>query len=336
MMPTIALTIASLKMFIRSKQALFFTLVSPLIIMGIFGLIGFDDPPKFDVGLVYQNPNDETRKFIDQLKNFPTFTVHEDNLQKEMTALDEGDRAAVLEIPGDFITTTASKTPKTLIAHTNATQPAESATVLSILNQFLDKASLQMAQAPTFFNVEEKVVNSRDLNYIDFLLPGLVAMSVMQMSVFSVAFVFVQYKEKGVLKRLLATPMNPMQFVVANIITRLSISLIQAAIFIAVGMFIFDAQVIGSYFLVALSVFFGALMFLGLGFTVSGLSKTVDSVPAFANILVFPMLFLGGTFFPISSMPEWVQAFAKFLPLTYFSSALRSVMTEAAGLNQIK
>jgi ABC-2 type transport system permease protein len=77
-------------------------------------------------------------------------------------------------------------------------------------------------------------------------------------------------------------------------------------------------------------------MFLGLGFTVSGLSKTVESVPAIANLIVFPMLFLGGTFFPISNMPGWLQGIAKVLPLTYFSTGLRDVMTKAAGFGDIK
>jgi ABC-2 type transport system permease protein len=72
-------------------------------------------------------------------------------------------------------------------------------------------------------------------------------------------------------------------------------------------------------------------MFLGLGFAISGLAKTVDSVPAIANLVVFPMLFLGGTFFPLSNMPVWLATFAKFLPLTFFSGALRDVMTKGAG-----
>jgi ABC-2 type transport system permease protein len=87
------------------------------------------------------------------------------------------------------------------------------------------------------------------LRYIEFLLPGLIALSVMQMSVFSVAFVFTQYKEKGVLKRLLATPMKPLQFVAANAITRLIVSVVQAAIFIVMGILLFKVHIIGSYWL---------------------------------------------------------------------------------------
>lgn len=324
-------------MFFRSKQALFFTLFSPLLIMVIFGFIGFDNPPKFDVGLIVGHPNQPTQEFINRLKEFPTFTITEGSRKNELDELGEGNRAVVLNIPNEFITTGLSpETPHVITAYINEGQQAQYQTVLSILNQFLDKTTLALVQAPTLFKVEQQSVSAHNIRYIEFLLPGLIALSVMQMSVFSVAFVFVQYKEKGILKRLLATPMRPFQFVTANIITRLLVSILQTTIFIGVGVWLFDVNVIGSYWLTLLCVALGALMFLGLGFTISGLSKTVESVPAFANLIVFPMLFLGGTFFPISNMPSWLQAFAKFLPLTYFATGLRDIMTKNAGIFDIK
>ncbi len=333
---TWTLTKSSLKMFLRNRQALFFTLFSPLLIMLIFGFIGFDKPPKFEVGIVTENPNQATKQFIEQLKNFPTFTVHEGSLDQEKKDLEEGNRSVVLKIPDDFLTTQPASQPKVITAYTNAGEAAQSATVLSILSQNLDKTTLAIVKAPTLFKVEIQEINARNLRYIEFLLPGLIALSIMQMSVFSVAFVFVQYKEKGVLKRLLATPMQPYQFVTANVVTRLFVAIAQAAIFIIAGIIIFKVHVIGAYALILLCVALGALMFLGLGFTISGLSRTVDSVPALANIFVFPMLFLGGTFFAISNMPKWLQMFAKYLPLTYFSTALRDVMTKGASITDIR
>src|SRR6185436_10763340 len=106
-------------------------------------------------------------------------------------------------------------------------------------------------------------------------------------------------------------------------------------IFIVAGILLFHAHVVGSYALLLLCVILGALMFLGLGFSISGVAKTVDSVPVFANLVVFPMMFLGGTFFAISSMPAWLQLIAKFLPLTYFSDAVREIMTKGSGIAQI-
>ncbi len=334
--PTRTLTIASIKMFVRNRQALFFTLFSPLLIMVILGLIGFDKPQSFDIGLVAQNPSAETKVFVDQIKNFSVFKVHEGTLDEELTQLKDGERTVVVSVPFDFITSTAPVSPKELQVYINESKQGEAQAVISILSQYLDRTTLGLVAAPTYFTVKQEIVDSQHLKYIDFLLPGLIAMSVMQMAVFSVAFVFVQLKEKGVLKRLMATPMLPRHFVTAQIITRLLVSLAQAAIFIAVGVLALHAHVLGSYWLVLLCVILGGLMFLGLGFSISGLSKTVESVPAIANLSVFPMLFLGGVFFSISNMPMWLQHIAKFLPLTFFSTALRSVMTKTATFGDIK
>ena len=332
---TLELIKGSLKMFIRNRQAAFFTLVFPLITMFIFGLIGFDRPPQFDIGLATRNPQSQTQEFIDQIKKIEVFKITEGSIDSELEALNKGDRVAVLEIPSDFMSLNPSQ-PKELKIYINEGQQSQAQATVSILSQYLDKTTLQIAHIPAFFTIKQETVNARNLKYLDFLLPGLIAMSVMQMAVFSVAFVFVQFKEKGVLKRLVATPMRPYQFVTANIVTRLIVSVLQTAIFIVAGILILDVTVVGSYFLILLCVILGALMFLGLGFTISGFAKTLETVPVFANLIVFPMLFLGGVFFPITGMPDWLQTVAKTLPLTYFSGALRKVMTEAAGLGAIK
>jgi len=323
MYTTYKLTIAAIKMLVRNRQALFFTLIMPLFIMLIFGYIGFDKPQLIDVGLATSTPSAQTQAFIGQITQFPNFNIHQGSLESEQEQLNEGNRAVVLEAQGN-----------TIIAYTNASKP-EAQAVVSILNQFITSATLQQAHIAPLITVQTQEVNAHNLRYIEFLLPGLIALSIMQMSVFSVAFVFTQYKEKGVLKRLLATPMLPIQFVAANAITRLIVSVVQAMIFIVAGLVLFKVHVVGSYPLLLLCVVLGALMFLGLGFSISGVAKTTDSVPVFANLVVFPMMFLGGTFFAISSMPSWLQLIAKFLPLTYFSTAVREVMTKGSGLSVI-
>jgi ABC-2 type transport system permease protein len=239
--------------------------------------------------------------------------------------LEDGNRSIVLNL-SDF--------PKSLKVERNVGD-ANSQTAVSILNQILDKATISQAHIPDLIALNVEDVNVHNLKYIDFLLPGLVAMAVMQLSVFSVAFVFVEYKERGILKRVLATPIRPYQFVIANIITRLIIAVIQALFFIVVGVLLFKVTIVGSFFLIIPIVILGAIMFLGLGFTISGLSKTTESVPAFANLIVFPMLFLSGVFFPLENMPVWLRYISKILPLTYFSEALRNVMTKGAGVADI-
>ena len=332
------LTISGLKMFLRNRQALFFTLFTPLIIMTIFGFLAFDRIPKVQLGVaVTAPPTEGTRQFVEQLKSVPAFDIHVDTESAERARIADGERSAVLIIPGDLFPESGPPTgTKTMVFLTNSSDAQQAATAQSIVNQILDKTTLGIAGAPQLFALQTEDINTRDLKYIDFLLPGIVALSIMQMSVFSVAFVFADYKEKGVLKRLLATPMKPYQFVTSNVITRLLIAVLQGAILIAVGVLIFKAHVFGSYWLILLLIILGAIMFLGLGFTISGFANTVEAVPALANLIVFPMLFLGGTFFPIETMPDWLQNIAKYLPLTFLSTGIRDVMISEATFADVQ
>jgi ABC-2 type transport system permease protein len=333
---TYTLTIASIKMFVRNRQALFFSLFMPTIILFIFGSIDFDKPSRMRIGLVTHTPSAATARFVDKLRSLDVLATTEGPLQSELTELNAGNRTAVLDIPDDLISPEKAGDPTPLPVYVNAGRPLEAATAMSVLNQVADHVALSAARAPALFTIQQQAVNSHHVRYIEFLLPGVMAMAIMQMSVFSVAFVFTLYKQQGILKRLLATPMRPRQFVTANILTRLVMACAQAALFVALGMGEFHVHIAGAFWLLAVCVVLGSLMFLGLGFTISGLSKTIETVPLLANIVVFPMLFVGNVFFSVSNMPPWLGAIAGYLPLTYLSTAMRGVMTDGAGLMQIK
>lgn len=343
---TWTLTKSSFKMFVRNRQSVFFTLFIPVVIMTIFGLIGFDQVPKIDVGIVADQPNAPTQAFIDQLKGIPAFKIQRGSEAVERGALEKGDRAVVIFIPNALLPDLSAvlllpgsppAVPKTQSVRvlTNVGQLQQASTAISILSQLLDKTTLAAVNAPALFELQTEEVNAQNLKYIDFLLPGIIAMAVMQMAVFSVAFVFVDYKEKGILKRLLATPMKPGQFVTANVIVRLVVALAQAFILLLMGVLVFKTHVVGAPWLIALVATLGGVMFLGLGFTISGIAKTVDAVPAIANLIVFPMMFLGGVFFPMDSMPDWLQNIVQYLPLTHFAEGLRDVMAQGASIGEI-
>ncbi len=330
------LTVSSLKMFLRNRQALFFSLFMPLMILVIFGSMNFDKQAPMAVGLVVDQPQTGTQIFLDNLEKAPSLTITKNGKEKELAALKAGDRAAVVEVPNDLISFPAPKDPPKLKIYLNQSQPIEANIMLSIFNQVADRAAMTIAQVQPAFIVEQDSVYVKKMRYIDFLLPGVIAMSVMQMSVFSVAFVFARYREKGILKRLLATPVKPYQFVTANILTRMTMSVAQAAVFAVLGWVIFHVEIAGSIWLLTLCVLLGSVMFLGLGFTISGLAKTTETVPVYSNLIVFPMLFLGNVFFAASNMPAWLRPIANNLPLTYFSRALRAVMTDGAGFWAVK
>ncbi|MEK7518493.1 MAG: ABC transporter permease, partial [Patescibacteria group bacterium] len=242
-------------------------------------------------------------------------------------------------VPNDLFPDPAAKTApitKDVTILKNVAYEQQAQTAIVILTQLFDKTTLQIAKAPTLFALNVQDINAKKVRYIDFLLPGIVAMSIMQMAVFSVAFVFTDYKEKGILKRLLATPMKPQDFVISQVITRLLVAVTQSAVLLGFGALVFKSHIDGNPLLILLTIMLGGIMFLGLGFTISGLSKTVDAVPALANLIVFPMLFLSGIFFPTSSMPGWLQSVVVYLPLQPFAKAMRAIIGDGAGFSAIK
>lgn len=335
---TPVLTLSAIKMFIRNRQALFFTLFMPFIFIGIFGLIGFDKPPTIDLGVVTSHPTKATTAFVSSLDKIDIFKIHKGSEADERAALLKGDRVLVMIVPDALFpdtTTTAKPATQTVRLLQNVGQAQLAGTAQTIITQLFDKTTLQIVKAPTFFDLKVESVNAKKVKYIDFLLPGIVAMSIMQMAVFSVAFVFTDYKEKGILKRLLATPMKPYQFVTANVITRLLIALFQTFALLLVGSLLFHSHVYGAWWLIFSIATLGGAMFLGLGFTISGLAKTVDAVPAIANLIIFPMLFLSGVFFPTTTMPIWLQHIVKYFPLAPFANAMREVVANGATITAI-
>jgi ABC-2 type transport system permease protein len=338
-MNTIAtLTLSNIKMFVRNRQTLFFTLFMPVIIMTVFGLIGFDQPQKINVGIALNAPPSAgTSAFVASLKEIPAFSIFEGTEREERNAVRQGDRSVVFLIPHNLIPDQGEQVAQAPVvsALINDGEQQQAQTAITIVSQILDRTTLNVLNAPELFSLEAREVNARNLTYFDFLLPGVVALSIMQMSVFSVSFVFADYREKGILKRLMATPMKPHHFVAANVVTRMAVAVIQAAVLILIGVLLFGAHVEGSFPLILVAVLLGSIMFIGLGFAVSGIAKTVESVPAIANIIVFPMLFLGGTFFPITAMPDWLQNIVQYMPLTYLSHSLREVMTQGAAFADI-
>jgi ABC-2 type transport system permease protein len=333
---TYRLTVASIKMFLRNRQAVFFSLFMPLIILFIFGSLDFDKPPSLRIGVVTHSAAAGSARFVQAIRSAKTIPVEVGTLDAELANLKGGGLNAVLDIPDDLLAVPRPGEARELTVYVNAGKPMEAQMALSFISQFANQVFLSAAHVPALFTINQRSVNAHNSRYIEFLLPGVTAMAIMQMSVFSVAFVFARYKEQGILKHLLATPMRPYQFVTANIITRLFMAVTQASIFVALGAAVFHVTIAGSYWLIGVCVILGALMFLGLGFAVSGLSKNVESAPLLANIVVFPMLFVGNIFFSVSTMPAWLKLVAGYLPLTFFADAMRSVMTDGAGAGGIE
>ena len=331
-----ALFTASVKMFVRNRLALFFSLFLPLVIMLIFGVLNFEGSTTVALGIVDEAGTDASAALVDGLAEYEYLEISEGSRDDELAALEEGDRGFVLVIPSDFQPSLGGETG--LVAYQSNADPSQAQVAQGLLQQAVAGAIVASFGDTPIPNVPGlappvafESVESRDLGYIDFLVPGIVGMTVMQLGLFGVAFGFVQLKRTGALRRLFATPTPPAYFLSAQVASRVVLGYLQVAILVGIGIW-FGLQMFGSWLVLAVIIGLALLIFLAMGFAIAGWAKNEDQAAPVANLVSLPMLFLSGVFFPRDAMPEILRSITGFMPLTYVNEALRAVMNEGATL----
>jgi ABC-2 type transport system permease protein len=325
------LTVASLKMYLRQREAIIWNFLLPVFIIVLFGFVKFGGVGHLDVGLVNE-AGPEAARLIESLKQVKTIQLQEGPRQSELEKLEKGERDFVLVIPDSF----KSRTPVgvTLYADVEA-KPRESQLGELVLQRVLDDIAFSQAAAPHRVLLRTQAVKTRNLTYFDFLVPGVLSMTIMQVGIFGVAFGFVSLKKRGILRRLWVTPISPGDFIIAQVITRLLVLVLQMGLMLAVGIIFFNLHFAGSILSMAAVGLLGAVVFLGIGFTLAGISKSEDQVAPLANVITLPMMLLSGVFFSRSNLPGFVHVVTDFFPLTYLADGLRSVAIDGASLLQV-
>ncbi len=324
------LTIASMKMFFRQREAILWTLLFPLLVVVLFGFVKFNGLGKIDMGVVNEAgpPGEE---LLSRIRAVTTFDVSEGTREEEMARLARGERDLVLVIPSGYVGTAAALTAYGDVeARPQVTQLGG-----LVLQRVLDESAFAGAPGIRRTMVTTLPFKSRNLTYIDFLLPGILSMSIMQVGIFGVAFGFVTLKKRGILRRLWVTPIRPNDFIIAQVAMRLLVVLMQMAIMVGVGVLFLNLHFIGNMALIFLLGLLGAVVFLGFGFSLAGISKSEDQVAPLANIITLPMLALSGVFFSRTNLPGFVRSVTALFPLTYLADGLRSVAIDGASFMQV-
>ncbi|MGH7492874.1 MAG: ABC transporter permease [bacterium] len=322
------LMVAAFKMFVRQKEAIIWTILLPLFMIFLFSFVKFDGIGHVAVGIV--NSSQDTT-LVSLLRTIPALSISQGPAEQELGSLQKGDRAMVLVIPAAF----QPAARDSLLLYLNAGRPQEIQAGRLILQQALDELVLRQNHLARHVFITE-LVNSRNLTYIDFLLPGILAMSIMQSGVFGVAFGFVMLKKRGILRRLLVTPMKTSDFIFAQVSTRLLVLMTQVLIMVGAGVLFFHLHFVGSILSMIVVGLLGGVVFLSIGFALSGISKSEDQVAPFANIITLPMLMLSGVFFSRSNLPGFAHVITDFFPLTYLADGLRSIAIEGATLADVR
>jgi ABC-2 type transport system permease protein len=332
----LALTKASMKMYYRNKGAIVFSLLLPVALMSIFGFLSRGSGSSIKVGVTNYAASEVSKEFLEGLKEIKAFKINEMNEGEAATELGKGNLDLQIIIPKDFgLVNNGNALASSVQTFFNKAKPQSGQVANMLIVQTVSTLDKKLTKSPTLLSVKSEGVTTNNLGYFDFILPGILSMTIMQLGIFGVAFSFVAMKASGALRRIQATPVHPVYFVFAQAAVRLIIMLATSTLLLALGTYFFNFHMLGSYLNFAIVCILGILIFLGFGFSIAGWAKDETQVAPVANLIQLPMLLLSGIFFSREGFPSWLRTITDYFPLTFVSHGLRKIANEGASLAQI-
>ncbi len=172
------------------------------------------------------------------------------------------------------------------------------------------------------------------VDYFEYVFPGLLAIGLMNFAMVGTAASIARYRELKILKRIVVTPLPASRFIAGQVGARLVLAAVQTALIMLIGLAVGGSVGSGWPLLFVISTL-GNLIFLSLGFAIAGRAGSVDAATNTAGLATTPLMFLSGSFFPIDSMPGWLQPVADLLPLTPLIDSMRAIALQGAGITDI-
>ncbi len=334
---------ANLKMTYREKVALFWMFLFPILLMLLLGAIfGKAGQANITLGVVDQDQTVVTQAITGGLQGIEAFKVMTGSEEEQMKRLEDGKNNAVVILESGFFDSIQHGQPGRAVVYVDETSPTVAGIAYSSISQVMSQISQEMARqydpslnVPHLIAVEQKSVSSDELAYVDFIVPGILAMTIMQAGLMGLALSFATIRERGILRRIKVSPVPLSRYLGSEIAASLVMVAIQSALLLGVGWSVFRIHISGNILYTAMIILLGALSFLALGFLIASIARSFKTAEMAASAINMPMMFLAGVFFPLSILPGFLATLAKFLPLYYLGDALRSVMIQGKGLGAV-
>lgn len=325
--------IVSIKSFYREKTVVFFRIAFPVILILVFGTIFMErDNEIFELSIQDLDRTTSSQQLVealDQSERFNITPVSPDADAKQYAK--DNHLNLIVIIPENFEMSLMEKmaadhfeAPVTL---TQVYDPGSFGvtTKIGVLDMALAKINQEMSGKPPLIVSETVSILKKKYRFIEFFVPGIIAMAVMTASLFGSVNVNAELLQKGVIRKLSTTPITRIDWILSNVLYQFILAVVSTAVMLLVSYAVFNVSLeINAWLVVfvALDVF----AFVGLGMILTRVAREAESASAAADALMFPMMFLSGTFFPVEMMPEFLQTFARILPLYYVNEGLRAAM----------
>ncbi len=322
-------TLADLKAYgrsyMRNRSGAFFAFGFPVILILIFGAIFSASTSKVTLYVQDLDNSSNSQSFVKGLnetgildvKMVPT-DVNLDDYIKEKSI------SVALQIPSGFGGAVISTTDVNI---TLKGDPSQS-TFGMVAGAVQGVASMTMIGrigGSPFIHLNAENIGSSQFRYIDFFVPGMIGFITLTSPMFSMASICAEYRGRGYFKLLGSTPLTKSEWLTAKILWYMVLMFSSIALMYLVAVAAFSAKVAITP-LAILLIAAGTFLFTSLGMFLGIFVSNPESAAAIANAIGFPMMFLSGTFFPLETMPAYMQAIAGVLPLTYLTQGLRATM----------
>src|SRR5919201_3090050 len=218
MRQTLRLTNLYLRAYVRDRIALFFSLIVPLMLMVIFGYLNLGDFGRVSVAIDDSAKNASSAQLLGVLRQVTAFQVTELPTDQALVKLRRTELDMLVVVPSDFAIAPArpGQTVPQLMVYGDDARPQQVAVGRSIIQQVIDRLSFAVTQTAPVVSIDERSVQGVRLRYVDFLVPGILGVNIMQLAIFSVAFALVGDKQRGVLRRIMATPVRVTSLLTAH------------------------------------------------------------------------------------------------------------------------
>jgi ABC-2 type transport system permease protein len=325
-------TLADFKVFsrgyLRNRFGLFFGLIFPVILILIFGAI-FSGNGSGTINVYAQNKDNGpvSAQFLAALNSTSTVNIitvnPSEDFSKYLAAHSASDG---IIIPENFSANYMSGNPVNVTVYGNPTSTTSSIVkqlVGGVINSF--NLNYYKQNAVPIISITSTTVNTHQTKYIDFLIPGLIGFAILVSPMFSLVNISSDYKKTKLFKQLSLTPLTKFEWLASKILWYIVLTVISFVLMVVVGVFVYGANITLTPWLIPF-LLLGPTLFASLGMLVGTVTKNPETAGVIGNIVTFPMMFLSGTFFPISIMPQYLQTIAHVLPLFYIIEGLNNVM----------
>jgi ABC-2 type transport system permease protein len=317
-----SLSTAMGKGFVRDKAALFFVFLMPMMFLVIFGLL-FNNPDsnKIKIAVVGNGQVVEALQKIDAV-DVQRFDTPEAAVEK----VKSGDLpGAVIMRPGDVVDLQYA-----------ASNQTNAGLIQGLVSGVVDNANVIATGQKPKFTYDPNQVEDKSLSAIQYLTPGILSWAVASAGVFGTGVAFVAWRKKKVLLRLRLAPVSPMTVLSSRIAVTLGIAVAQAVLFIGIAMLpVFGLKLSGTWALSIPVFLFGMLAFCAIGLLVGAFAKTEEAATGAAQVVILPMAFLSGTFFPIDQAPGWLQTVSEIFPLRHMNDGMQDFLVRGKGVEAL-